>query len=151
MSEATTPFAAMMELQRRSIDESRRALHRSVEIGKRANRIALGGIESGKSVQHGSNDVARVLVEAYADAVAETMPGDEKAQRNLKAVIDDQFDALDEMNAETWDAFHEAMEENAKVSEEFADRWLETVDDSYDDLLDVLARYQERSAESASG
>lgn len=150
MSETSNPFAAMVDVQRRSIEQHRRALHRSVEIGKQANRVALGGLESSQSVQHEGADVARVLLEAYADAMAETMPGDDGDLRRLKTVIDDQFDAVDEVNAQTWEAIHDAMAENARATEEFADRWLETVDDSYDDYLDALARFEERSAGGTS-
>lgn len=150
MSDTTTPFAAMVDMQRRSIEQSRRALHRSVEIGKQANRIALDGLESSKSVQREGSDVARVLAEAYADAMAGAMPGDDRALRNLESVLDDQFEAVDEVNAQTWDAIHDAMEENARATEEFADRWLEMVDDTYDDYLDALARFEERSAGGAS-
>ena len=145
MSETTNPFAATFELQRQAIEQSRQMLHRNAEIGKQANRIALDSIGSGESVQRTGNDLAHSSVNAYVNAMERTVPGDNVAFENIQDVIEDQFEAVNTVNAETWDGLRDVMEQNTTAYEEFVDQYLEMIDGSCDASLEALSNLEDET------
>jgi len=142
MSEHNTPFDAMFEMQRQTINQSREFLHQSVELGKQTNRIALESIESNRSVQSKGTEVAHTVMSATLDSMAATMPGSDAMMRNMRTVVDDQFDAADEVNAEFWEAMHDVLEENIDVYDSMADQYLAAVDDTCDEAIEMLSTFE---------
>jgi hypothetical protein len=143
MSESSNPFAAAFDIERRSIDGTRRALHWGVEVGKRTNRLAVDSVESGESVQRAGTEVTHTAMTATMDAMAASVPGSQEAMQSLEEMVDEQFEAAEAVNGQVWSAFHEVLAENARASEAFADRYLEMVDDTTEDTLEALSAFED--------
>jgi hypothetical protein len=149
MSEATTnPFGAMIRMQRRSIEQTRKAMHEGAELNKRMSELFMESMDASQSVQRRSNDLARTAVEAYFDAVESSMPGDATAFRNVQTILDDQFEAMDEVSEQSWEAFESGFEDNVEAYEEFVDRFAAMMDDSFEAYADSMDEFERMSSEA---
>lgn len=149
MSEATTnPFGAMMRMQRRSIEQTQKAMREGAELNKRMGKLMLESMDAGQSVQRKSNDLVRAAFDAYFDAMESSMPGDNTAFRNFQTVLDDQFEAMDEVSLQSWEAFESGFEDNAEAYEEFVDRFTAMMDDSFEAYADSIDEFERMSEEA---
>ncbi|MDX1746030.1 MAG: hypothetical protein R3324_08850 [Halobacteriales archaeon] len=150
MSNATNPFETMLELQRRSLEQTREAIRRSADLGNQANAMAAESLESGRSVQQRGNELIRSLTEAYTSALEQMVPGETGPMGDLQRIFEDQLDAVEEVNEQSWQALEEMMEENSRAFEALTEEYLEMVDESTEEALATLERFQGEMASSES-
>jgi hypothetical protein len=143
MNETATVVESIYRLQRRSIERNRRALHASVELGERANRLALDAVDAWRSLERHGGGLPRTAVRTYAEETAETVPGADRAVRDALAAYESQVDAVDEVDEQAWDATQALLSENAAAAETVARRYLEVVDASTEAALETLAAFEE--------
>lgn len=142
MSETYNPYSAMFEMQRESIERTREFFHRSVELGTQSNRMVLDGIESNRSVQAKGREVAHSIVTTSLESVATAMPGSNATMDDIDAAVDDQFEAMDEVSTQYWDALGEIIEENTQAYEAATDEYLDLIDETIDTTLENLTTYR---------
>lgn len=145
MSETSNPFAAMFEMQRRSMEQTQKAVHQSLNFQKQTAKLFRDSLHSQKAVQEKSMDVSQTAVEAYLDMLEATVPGDETAYDSMHEAVADQFEALHGANEETWAAFEETLEENGHAFEDFVDQYGEYLDDSVDAYMETLGQVEDQT------
>jgi DNA anti-recombination protein RmuC len=151
MAEMMRPFGAVVEMQRRSLEQAQEATREGFELQKRLVHVAIENMEAQRNVQEKSSELTRTSAEASLDAMEEAVPGDEQVYRNLHQMVADQFDAMDEMSAQTWEAFRQSMEENAEAYDEFVDQYAEFVDDSFETYLESVSDVEAELDEESFG
>lgn len=137
MADAPNPFDALIDTQRRTIEQSTTALHQSVEMGTRANEMALTSLNSTRSVQQRGMELAQSTTKASIDAMG-PVSGGEMRMDGFQEMIDDQFETANEINDETWNVIHEMMTQTSEASEEIAELYLALVDASSEATLHAL-------------
>lgn len=128
----------MFELQRRSLEQGRQTLHWNVDAGRQTNELLRAGIESNREIQAQVVESIHRSFDASLDAVAAATPGGDDAMANLREAVDEQFAAVKEIDAGYWDVLQRTVAENTRTTEQFADNYLELVDASYEDSLELL-------------
>lgn len=146
MSDTGDPFAALFDAQRRAIEQNRTAMHRAVELSKRAGEVSLGGVESAKSVQRSGNGLVRAATLSSLDSMSDSMPGGARATRDARDLLSAQFDGTDDVTDQTWDAVHDVLEQDVRALETFADQYVEAVDWSTDLALEALSWTEESAS-----
>lgn len=142
MSEPYNPYSTIFEMQRESIEQTRELLHWSAEVGKQSNRMVKDGIEANRSVQTKGSEVAKTVMRTSLESTAAAMPGSDAMMQNIETTVDDQFDAIDEINAQYWDAIAEILDENSQAVEDATEQYLELIDESLDTTLEAIASYE---------
>lgn len=145
MSNATNPFTAMFDMQRRSMEQSQKAFHQSLEFQKQATKLFRESLHSQKSVQQKGMDVSKTAVEAYLDMLEATVPGDEATYDSLHEAVEEQFEAFHEISDQSWEAFEGGIEENSTAYDEFVDDYASYVDDSVDAYKKMLGQAEEQT------
>lgn len=147
MSNQTNPFEPFFQLQRRSIEQTQRSMHQGMAFQKQLTHMMVDGIEAQQSMSRKTNDFARAVMKSSFDAMESSTPGDTPMYADVKAMVDDQFDAVDEMTAQTWTAFEERLEENADAADEYVDRSLEYFDEAVALYLEGLTEAEDTATQ----
>ncbi|SEL97203.1 PHA granule structural protein PhaP [Haloferax larsenii] len=147
MSEQANPFAQFFQMQRRSIEQTQRSMHQGIEFQKQLTRMMVDGMKAQQSVNRKGTDFARTAFKSYLDMMDSAMPGDAHMYADMKGMMDDQFDNIDEMTAETWEVMEESFEENTEAMDEFMDHSAEYLDEATDVYLEGLHDAEEASAQ----
>lgn len=149
MSRATTPFGAMFQMQRRSLEQGQRAFERGLEMQRQMADAVVDGMDAGRSTQKKGVEVARSATDAYFDAVAATMPGDAAAVERTHEAVDDQFEAFDALHTQVWDAVQRTVTGNADALDDVEESYRSAVLESMDVAIEASRRMEEQSAAAA--
>jgi len=122
-------------MQRTLIDQNRKAFADSVEAQKTAIESFADGVEDSKTLTERNVELSKSATHAYIDALETAVPADVADFDDLRATVDEGYEAVEQSQAEAWDAVHEAVEHSNATVEEFADTYLEAVDSSFDAFL----------------
>lgn len=145
----TNAFTPLFEMQRTMIDQNRTALHESMKAQQTAVEAMQGGMEGQRTFAERNVDLSKSATHAYIDAVEDVLPEDAAEFDEIRATVDDGFEALEESQAEVWEALTDAVEESNVAYEELTDSYLDAVDSSFDAFLEGHERL-EASFDSAA-
>lgn len=144
---SANPFNTMFEMQRTYIEASQSAFESSLKLQKVASDAFLGSFESTKSLQKRGVDLTKRAAHANFDAVEEALPADVVA--DLRAAIDEQYEALDEVHDDAWESFERSAEDAVDSYDELTEAQAEMVDELYETLMQVNADAAEVADEAA--
>ncbi|MFC6755952.1 MULTISPECIES: helix-hairpin-helix domain-containing protein [Haloarcula] len=126
MSDITTPFDAVVEMQRESIKQSQDLFQRGLELQQNAfEAFMYNGISAQRSTQRQTVDLLQGLFNAQLDAVESSLDDDE-----FRATLDRQFQQNAEMTQELMNA---SFEQGAELTQELFNGQLDAVESSLDD------------------
>lgn len=152
MSESQpNPFASMMQMQKRAVEQSQQAVHEGVKMQKQMLDAFVDGLETQESVQRKGSDAARTAYEASIDAMSASVPGGRSASESTRRMVDDQFAAADDLSEQTWTAIEEGARENADAFDAYLEGSLDLFDESVSAYLDYLAEFDDFDPEDAVG
>ncbi|MDY6818301.1 MAG: hypothetical protein SVG88_06530 [Halobacteriales archaeon] len=142
-------ITTVFDMQRSAIEQAQKAFKRTADLQVEASDALESSLEAQKSLQKQSTAMSERLVLSYLDTVASSAPGEEVDVEELKATVEEQFDALDEVQDDTWEAVTNTLEEVESTSESFTDQYVETVDAAFDSFLDAHERVESQMTEAA--
>lgn len=145
----TNPMAALFEAQRESIRNGQSAMKRSAEIQRRTLDAYTGSLEAQKSAQQRSVAVSHGMIEAYLDGVHSMTPGDTAWVDDIRTVVEESYDAFNQMHEESWIAYEELVEENVEAIDDLSEESLALLDDSIAAVLEAHSQ-MESQAHSAT-
>lgn len=138
MTEYTDPVTTAFEIQRTAVEQTHEALVRSADAQRQAAETAMGGLETWESLQSRGTEASRAGLHAYLDAVEEALPeGEATSLEEAREAVDESFDQIEDLQAETWETVTDAVEESLDVYDEAADDYVEAVEDGFDAFLDA--------------
>lgn len=138
MSKSDSPMAGMTQMQRRSLEQSRRFFHLGIENQRAMLDLFAGGLEAGESMQRKSADTMRNGMESMVRSMESTIPGGRGAFGPFVEAMDRQFDLSDEAIENAWESYEGSVEDGVEAFESFLEQYGESVDDSFDRYLDLL-------------
>lgn len=136
----------IFEMHRRLIDESQHLLTQSVEAQRLSNRLLLRALKGQVMAQRNSVEMANSFVHGYLDGATATLPGENDTDR-LHELVDEQFDQILEIHANTFGVFKDQVERSIDTYEELSAGYVDSVDDSFDSLLDTHHQFETQSIE----
>lgn len=143
MSETTqNPMKPVFQMQRTMLESSQQATHDVVEAQKEAVAQMTESVEQYQSFSEQNADLSKKALHAYFDAVESMMPEGTMDFSEFEQLLDEQYDALTENQAQMMTAAVEAMEENADAFDQYADSYTEVVDSSFDSFLEAHERIE---------
>ncbi|WP_248896895.1 hypothetical protein [Haloplanus halobius] len=143
---ANNPFSSAFELQRTMIDQTRRAAETSLDVQRTATETWFDAAESFQSVQQSGVTLSKTAIEAYLDGLKSVLP--EESVVELEAAVDEQFEAVDEINEDAWQSFLQSLEEAEASLDELSETQRELLTDSFD-AIEQLQAEAEETAEDA--
>ena len=144
------PLQTAFDMQRTVLEQTQSATHEAIKAQKAAVDAMVDGAETAESMADQNTRLTREALHAYFDAVEHATPADaEMNMGEMRELVDEQFDAYDEVQAETWSAIHEAMAEGADGVEQFADEYADAVDDSFETFLDAHEQMESNAVDAA--
>ncbi|WP_143423128.1 hypothetical protein [Halegenticoccus soli] len=151
-NQQSNPINAMFEMQRQSMKQGQQWLHQSMNAQKQFPKALQDTMESGRSVQQSGVDATRNIWKAYLDVFKASVPSDESedAFDSLEQAVDDQFDAVNQINEQTWQTVRQNIDDNSDAYNQVIDQTVSIVDDSmnaYEDSLNDVERHVEESAQ----
>lgn len=118
MSDDDSPLTTVFRLQRQTIEQTEDVLEEMLSVSREVGEGLSTGVAAQRDVQERALELSRRSVHASLDA-AESVAGDAETLADLRASVDETFDALADQHREAFET----------VDEEF-----ETVGDSYDEF-----------------
>ena len=144
------PIQTAFDFQRTALEQTRNATHEAVEAQKTAMNAMVDGVETAESMSEQNARLTKEALHAYFDAVEQMTPADAEMDLDqARELVDEQFEAYDEAQAESWSAVHEALAESADGFEQFADEYVDAVDESFDTFLDAHEEVEESAVDAA--
>jgi hypothetical protein len=137
----------MFEMQRTYIEASQSAFESSLKLQKAASDAFLGSFESTKSLQKRGVDLTKRAAHSNLDAGEEALPADVVA--DLRAAVDEQYEALDEVHDDAWESFERSAEDAVDSYDELTAAQAEMVDELYESMLQINADAAEVADEAA--
>jgi hypothetical protein len=153
------PMSAMFDLQRQTVQQGQQWIQQSMNAQKQAPQVWRDAIESGRSVQQTGNEAARSVWKTYADVLRASIPSDENNQEaqqafeNLNDAIDSQFQAVNDINQQTWNTLEQNVNQNSDAYTRFVDQYSSFVNDSMNaftqSMQDVQGQMEQTMEEGA--
>lgn len=141
MSEIRDPVTTAFDFQRSAIEQSKRAVEQSVDLQKRTARAFVNSLDAQQSAQKQTTEVLESAIEASLTAFKASAPGNAAGNvEEFERVLEEQFRTADEIQDESWASMKRALEEGVEAYDSIADAYLETVDASFDALLEANER-----------
>jgi len=138
MTEYTDPVTTVFEIQRTAVEQTHEALLRGADAQRQAAETAMGGLDTWESLQSKGTEASRAGLHAYLDAVEEALPeGQAAGFEEAREAVDENYDRIEDLQAESWAAVTEAVEESLDAYDEAADTYVEAVDEGFDAFLDA--------------
>lgn len=143
MSE-TNPIQSVFGFQRTIVEQTHKATVDSLEAQKTAFEQFADGLETIEQLQTQGTEMNLKAVHAYFDAIEQANPEADLAE--MREMVDEQFETVEENQAQSWDAVIEAIEESTDGFEEAVDTYTETVDSSFDGFLEAHEQLEDNAA-----
>jgi short-subunit dehydrogenase involved in D-alanine esterification of teichoic acids len=111
-----TPMDAVLELQRRTLEQTQRTIEQHLAFQHRLTEAVSSGLAEGAEARERSSAVTRTAMHRYLDILEDAVPG---AAGNVEAVreaVDEQFDAMDEAGASAFEMTEERVADYGELS-----------------------------------
>ncbi len=138
------PLTPMFELQRTIVEQNRKLIDEGIDAQKNAFETFAEGIEGGQSLAERNVELSRNAMHAYIDSMEEVLPEDAADFSEIRATVDEGYDAYAESQSQAWESMVEAIEDSGQSYEEFVDNYQESIDSSFDSFLEQHERLEER-------
>ncbi|MFB6108801.1 MAG: hypothetical protein ABEJ82_08190 [Haloplanus sp.] len=145
---ASNPLSSAFELQRTMIAQSRRAAETSIDLQRTFAQTWFDSVESAQSVQQSGVTLSKRAVDAYLEGLKTVLP--EESVAELEAAVDEQFEAFDEIHANTWESFLASLADAEESYEELTDVQLRMLADAFDAAERMQADAEETAEEVAA-
>jgi uncharacterized phage infection (PIP) family protein YhgE len=149
MSLYTLPVSTAFELQRTTLEESRRAVDATLGLQEGVNRSVVRSVESQERIQRQLLSIQQVTLHRLARRLEERSPGPPDVTAELLEVIDEQFDQLYQSHAELFDGINTELENGTEAYDEVTQDSLEALDEQLDVLLQTSEQLESQSLETA--
>lgn len=116
MSDAPDPVRTAFDVQRRTIEGSRRLVAESVRYQRAFNEAVVDSLDAADESQRRSLELTRRGVHTYLDAVDAAVPGSAEAVTATRETVDDQFDTLEATRREAFDTVGAPLEGGVDAS-----------------------------------
>jgi len=148
MADYTDPIEATFDLQRRSIEQSRVALERTLTLPTQVGEAALESLDSQERVQRDAVELQHEAVTSLLDAIDEMFPGAESSTAGVRDSVDGQYETLLENHAALFETLRERLDEGVDTYDDLSEESVETLDELVDSLADAQAELEEQSLEA---
>ncbi len=148
MSEYTTPVTAAFEMQRQSIEQSRKAVEQTVEFQKTVTDAFVGSLDSQESAQRRGVELAQTAFHGYLDAVESAVPGVTPTVEEVRATVDEQYEFLLENHAEAFDNVEHELVESVDAYDDLTGDVLTAMDEQVEMLVEVHEDLEAQSVEA---
>lgn len=156
MMERTNPIETMFELQRQSIEQSRRAFEQSIDLTQSTTHAARDSVDTQRSIQEHNAELTKRALHTYIDVFEAATP---RARETVRAenqdpfaesheAVDKGFDAFDDITDDAWKAYKRAVEGNVEASDEFLQMQREFTNESINTLLEFHADLERQVTDS---
>lgn len=139
MSEYTTPIHTTFQLQRTAIEGSQQAIEQGLEFQRRLNGAVLESFSSQEDVQARIVAMTRASLHSYLDVVEASLPGSTDAVVSIREAVDEQFDTIEEGQAEALEATETEWARGVETYDEFVMDYLAALDEEIEFLLEANA------------
>jgi|AntRauTorcE11898_2_1112593.scaffolds.fasta_scaffold01165_6 nitric oxide reductase large subunit len=134
MSE-TNPIESVLGFQRTILEQTHKATLESLDAQKTAFQQFADGLETLQQFQSQGADLSRNAIHTYLDSIEQANPEADIA--DIRELVDEQFEAAEETQAQSWETVIEAVEESTDGFEQTVETYSETVDNSFDSFLET--------------
>ena len=131
------PFTPVFQAQRTAVEQSQAMTHDVLEAQKTSFGAFANAVSASEPLVEQNADFTKGVLHATLDALEANMPEDAADFGDVRAMIDEQFDALTEAQLDSLETVAEALEESEQAYGEFADSYSDVVDSSFDAFLDA--------------
>jgi hypothetical protein len=143
---ANNPITSAFEMQRTMIDQSQRAIETSMKAQQVATETFFDSFEATKSLQKSGLTLSKRAVEAYIDGLGMVLP--EESVEELRVAVDEQFEAVDELHEDAWNAVLESLDEAESSFDELSEAQLQMIEDGFEAMQEMQSD-AEQTAEEA--
>lgn len=137
MSEYTTPISTAFELQRSTIEQGRQMFERSIEMQQNMTHAFVGSMGSQEDAQRQGVELSRKTLHTYLNTVEATVPGLTGPVNEVRAMIDEQYDALLDAHSESFDVAEDEFERGIDTYDEMMEEYLRVLSSQTELLLDA--------------
>jgi methyl-accepting chemotaxis protein len=149
MSDAyTTPVTTAFEFQRRTIEQSQKAVKQSLAFQQNVNQAVVDSLDSQESAQRRGVELTQTLFHSYLDAVEAAVPGVEGSVEELRATVDEQVEFLLENHEEAFDAVESELAEGLDAYDELSEDYVAALDEQVDLLVEAHEELEGQSVEA---
>lgn len=145
VSESSTPFTSMFEMQRRTLRQTQQTLEQSTGIQREMTDALLDAMDAQEETQKKGIGAMKSATEASLAAVESMTPADAAAFEGVHTAVDEQFEVFDEAHGQLWNTFERNVRESADAYENANERYLSLVTDSLNVMLEANRQWEEGS------
>lgn len=142
-AEGPDPVRTAFDIQRRTIEGSRRLLAEGVRYHREFAAAFADGLESIDESQQRSLELTRRGIHASLDAVSVTVPGSGDAVAAARDAVDEQFEVLEASRRDAFDAVGGTLEDGVDASGEALVEALQALNRQVEALLDAHEALEE--------
>lgn len=143
------PYTTMFDMQRRVFDQQRRFVEQSFDTHRRMLDSVPTGFEAGRSAQNQTQRLAGVAMEATIDAIEQSIPGQEPAMGDVRAMLEEQMNAGEKLTDEAWTAYQSTVEESLTAYNDVLDQTEAFYIDLYDAFLRSFEQVEQQVEEAS--
>lgn len=143
MSE-TNPIQSAFGFQRTMVEQAHKATVESLEAQKTAFQQFADGLETIEQLQAQGTEMNLKTLHASFDAIEQANP--EADLTEMRELVDEQFETVEENQTQSWETVIEAVNESTEGFEEAVDTYSETVDSSFDSFLEAHEQLEDNAA-----
>lgn len=126
----------MFDLQRSVLKQNQRSLQQGIDLQKQAVTAFANSLDAQRSAHRQTVEVGKSAVDVGLNAIESSLPPNVDVD-DVRESIDEQYEALDEINDQSWDSFERSVEDATGAFEEMSEGYRTIVDDSFDALIRV--------------
>jgi gas vesicle protein len=147
MVDYTTPITTTFELQRKTLEQSQRALEGSLKFQREMATAAIDTLEVQETSQRQAVEFLHDSIHRTLDAF-EGMPGAAGMTEEVRTTVDEQYEELLDAHAEAFDTVESEFDESIESYNEMTEEYLATLDEQLDTLLEAHEEFESQSIEA---
>ncbi|MFC7072797.1 hypothetical protein ACFQJ7_06170 [Halovenus rubra] len=147
MVDYTTPIKTAFELQRKTIEQSQRAMENGLEFQREMASATIDTLDVQETSQRQAVEFLQQNLHQTLDAV-EGMPGAVGMTDGIRTTVDEQYQELLEAHAEAFDTVEDELHDGIDTYDEMTEEYLETLNEQLDMLLEAHEEFEGQSIEA---
>jgi len=147
MADYTTPITTTFELQRKTIEQSQRAIESGFEFQRGMATAAIDTLEAQETSQRQAVEFLQNSIHRTLDTF-EGIPGAAGVTEEVRATVDEQYEELLDAHTEAFDTMENEFDESFEAYNEMTEEYLETLEEQLDTLLEAHEEFESQSVEA---
>lgn len=135
MTDDSNPVSQAFALQRKTIEQSQKAMKQGLEFQQRLNDAVVESVEGQSQTTERGTEMTRDALHSTLDAIEQMVPDAGGNIDQVRESIDEQFDAAQEATEQATEQAVEATESGLQSIEGATESYLDSVDEQIETLL----------------